>query len=169
MDICGKSTPGGTIAGPKVLRWMGAIVAGDLGTAVEQQVRSHRHLLATVRTWVCTLKRKKTLEVLPTPASCPRSLFCCLFYLLGLDQSRLFREAFPRATFCKWYPTSRGFPSGSVVKNPPTNVRDTGLIPGSRRSPGGVHGNSLQYSCLGILMDRGAWWATVRGVTKSWT
>ena len=169
MDICGKSTPGGTIAGPKVLRWMGAIVAGDLGTAVEQQVRSHRHLLATVRTWVCTLKRKKTLEVLPTPASCPRSLFCCLFYLLGLDQSRLFREAFPRATFCKWYPTSWGFPSGSVVKNPPTNVRDTGLIPGSRRSPGGAHGNSFQYSCLGILMDRGAWCATIHGVTKSWT
>ena len=43
-----------------------------------------------------------------------------------------------------------------VVKNPPTNagdVRDTGLIPGLGRSPGGVHGNPLQYSCLENLME----------------
>ena len=46
---------------------------------------------------------------------------------------------------------------------------DTGLIPGSRRSPGGGHGNSLPYSCLENPMDRGAWWATVHGVSKSWT
>ena len=47
-----------------------------------------------------------------------------------------------------------------VVKNPVDNaedVRDTGLIPGSRRSPGGGDGNPLQYSCLQNLMDRGAW------------
>ena len=45
----------------------------------------------------------------------------------------------------------RGFPGGSVVKNPPANagdIRDTGLIPGSGRSPGGGHGNPLQNSCL---------------------
>ena len=41
---------------------------------------------------------------------------------------------------------------------------DTGSIPGSRRCPGGGHGNSLLYSCLKNLMDRGAWWATVRGI-----
>ena len=45
----------------------------------------------------------------------------------------------------------------------------TGLIPGSGRSPGGGHGNPLQYSCLEKLMDRRAWWATVHGVFKSWT
>ena len=46
---------------------------------------------------------------------------------------------------------------------------DVGSIPGSGRSSGGGHGNSLQYSCLGNSMDREAWWATVHGVTKSWT
>ena len=40
---------------------------------------------------------------------------------------------------------------------------------GSGRSPGGGHGNLLHYSCLGNPMDRGAWWATIHGVTKSWT
>ena len=64
-----------------------------------------------------------------------------------------------------------------VVKNPPANrvdIRDTGSIPGWGRSPGGGHGNPLQYSCLENLMDRGAWgawgWvATVHRVTKSQT
>ena len=41
-----------------------------------------------------------------------------------------------------------------------------GLIPGSKRSPGVENGNPLQYPCLGNPMDRGAWWATVLGVTK---
>ena len=59
-----------------------------------------------------------------------------------------------------------------VVKNTPAgagDVRDAGLIPGSRRSPGGRHGNSLQYSQLGNPMDRGDWQATLHGVAKSQT
>ena len=59
-----------------------------------------------------------------------------------------------------------------VVKNPPANsgdIKDVGWIPGSRRSPGGGHGNPLQYSCLKNPMDRGAWQATVHRVAKSWT
>ena len=60
-----------------------------------------------------------------------------------------------------------GFPGGSVVKNPPTKARYFGSIPGSRKSPVGEgKGNSLQYSCLGNPMDRGAWWVTVHGVVK---
>ena len=59
-----------------------------------------------------------------------------------------------------------GFPDGSVLKNPLANVEYTGLIPGSRRSPGGEHGNPLQYSCLENPMDRGAWQAIVHGVAK---
>ena len=58
----------------------------------------------------------------------------------------------------------------SVVKNPPASVgdiRDMGLIPRSGRSPGGGPGNPLQCSCLENPMDRGAWWATVHGVTKN--
>ena len=51
-------------------------------------------------------------------------------------------------------------------KNPPANAGDTGLISGLRRSPGQGNGNSLQYSCLGCSMDRGAWWAIIYGVTK---
>ena len=61
---------------------------------------------------------------------------------------------------------------GSQVKNPSAiagDSRDTGLIPESGRSPGGGNGNPLQYFCLEISMDRGAWWATVLGVAKSWT
>ena len=57
-----------------------------------------------------------------------------------------------------------GFPGGSVVKNPSANAgdtRDAGSISGSGRSPGGGHGNPLQYSCLENPMDRGASWATV--------
>ena len=59
-----------------------------------------------------------------------------------------------------------------VVKDPPTNAvdaRDTGLIPGLQRSPGGGNGNLLQYSCLENPKDRGAWRATVHGVAKSLT
>ena len=62
-----------------------------------------------------------------------------------------------------------GFPGGAVVKNPPANAGDTGLIPGSGRSPGEGNGNPLQYSGLEDPMDRGAWWAMVCGVPKSWT
>ena len=56
-----------------------------------------------------------------------------------------------------------------MVKNPPANARDArdvGSIPGSGRSPGGENGNPFQYSCLENPMDRGAWWATVHGVTR---
>ena len=56
-----------------------------------------------------------------------------------------------------------------VVKNPPANagdVRDLGSITVSGRSPGGGHGNLLQYFCLENPTDRGAWWATVHSVTE---
>ena len=59
-----------------------------------------------------------------------------------------------------------------VVKNLPDNAgdtRDVGLIPGLGRCPGGGPGNPLQYSCLENPIDRGAWRATVPGVTKGWT
>ena len=49
------------------------------------------------------------------------------------------------------------------------DIRDMGSIPGSGRSPGGGHGNPLQYSCLENPMDRGPWWATVHRVSKSRT
>ena len=57
-----------------------------------------------------------------------------------------------------------------MVKNSPANagdIKDTGSIPGSGRSRGGGHGNSLQHLCLENPMDRGPWWAIVHGVTES--
>ena len=65
-----------------------------------------------------------------------------------------------------------GFPGGSVVKNLAANAGDTGdsdSIPGLGRSPGERNGSTLQYSCLENPMDRGAWQATVCGISKSWT
>ena len=61
-----------------------------------------------------------------------------------------------------------GFPSGTLVKNPPANAGDTGLIPGL----GDPLEEDMQPTPLFLLgnpMDRGAWWATVRGITKSQT
>ena len=56
-----------------------------------------------------------------------------------------------------------------MVNNPPANAGDTidpASIPESGRSPGGGNGNPLQYSCLENPVDRGAWWAAVRGVAE---
>ena len=62
-----------------------------------------------------------------------------------------------------------GVPGGSVDKQFACNAGDLNLIPRSERSPGEGHGNPCQYSCLENPMDRGAWWATVPRVAKSWT
>ena len=59
------------------------------------------------------------------------------------------------------------FPGSSVVKNPPDNAEDMGLIPVLGRSLEKGNGNPLQYSCLGNPMDSGVWQAVVCGVTKS--
>ena len=53
-----------------------------------------------------------------------------------------------------------------VVKNSPSNAGDAGSVPGLGRSPGGGHGNPLQYSYLEDPMDRGAWQAIVHGIRK---
>ena len=56
-----------------------------------------------------------------------------------------------------------------MVRNPPpmqVDIRDMGSVPGPGRSPGGGHGNPLQYSCLGSPMDRGAWRAAVHRVAQ---
>ena len=60
-----------------------------------------------------------------------------------------------------------GFPGGSDGKEPACNAGDPGSIPGSGRSPGEGNGFPCQYSCLENSMDRGAWQATVYGITES--
>ena len=67
---------------------------------------------------------------------------------------------------------SAASPGSAVVKNLPASeedARDMGSPPELGRSSGVGNGNPLQYSCLENPMDRGAWWATVHGVAKSWT
>ena len=64
---------------------------------------------------------------------------------------------------------SRGFPKWLSSKESACNAGNMGVIPGSGRSPGGGHGNPLQYSCLDNPMDREAWRAIVHRVAKSRT
>ena len=63
--------------------------------------------------------------------------------------------------------SSKGFPGGWDDKESACNAGDLGSIPGWGRSPGEGNGNPLHYSCLGNPLDRGAWWATVHGVTRA--
>ena len=90
-------------------------------------------------------------------ASVPRFFWpCTLFTFLPVYLT--FKNAFP------------SFPTYFICHEESTsNAGDPGSIPGSERSPGEGHGNSLQYSCLENPMDRGAWWVKVRGVPKSQT
>ena len=71
--------------------------------------------------------------------------------------------------FPPYSPSFRGFPGGSDDKASACNAGDPGSIPQLGRSPGGGNGYPLQYSCLKNSSEQGAWWATVRGVTKSQT
>ena len=59
--------------------------------------------------------------------------------------------------------------NATVVKNLPADAGDTGSIPGLGRAPGEIKWQPIPVSCLGNPMDRGAWWVTVHGMTKSWT
>ena len=68
-----------------------------------------------------------------------------------------------------WLMNFKGLPWCLSDKEPTCKAGDLGLILGSGRSPGEGNGNPPQYSCLENLVDRGAWWATVHGVAKSWT
>ena len=75
------------------------------------------------------------------------------FFLLLREQKQLMLwRRYGKETACQW-----------------RRPGEMDLIPGWGRSPGGGHSNPFQYSCLENPMDRGAWWATVHGVTKSWT
>ena len=65
---------------------------------------------------------------------------------------------------------AKGAQPALVVKKPHASaedLRDAGPVPGSGRAPGGRHGCPRQDSCLGNPLDRGAWWAAVRGVAKT--
>ena len=85
------------------------------------------------------------------------------------SSSRVFHTTLPtQITLNKGqcHPSSR-LPWWRSGKESPTNAGDVGSIPESERSPGEGNGNPLQYPCLEKPMERGAWQATVRGVTES--
>ena len=78
-------------------------------------------------------------------------VFCLCHFLGGENGTRTLR----------WV-----FPAGSVIEKRPASAGDTGSIRGSARRPEEGNGNLLPYSCLENSMDRGAWWASVHGVTR---
>ena len=89
---------------------------------------------------------------------CPWILILILFLLMKNEKNtNIHPRAFPTAQTVKILPANAG------------DLRDAILIPGSRRSPGEGNGNPLQYSCLGNLIYRWTWRATVHGVAKSRT
>ena len=90
--------------------------------------------------------------------------YCLLAQLSCYKPTDAFTE--PESVSLGLLHPSYDYPGGSVVKNPPTTAGDVGSFSGSGRSPGKENGNTLQYSCLGNPMDRGAWWATVHRVAR---
>ena len=121
------------------------------------------------RSWLCDLRK---LKILRTSVS---SSFLSLLEHVRMVGSRITveRNQKSRSFYCcyksirSWF--QMGFPSGSDGKASAHNTGGPDSMPGSRKSPGEGNGNPLQYSCLGNPMDRGTWWATVHGVSKSQT
>ena len=113
--------------------------------------------------WLDLLAVPGTLKSLPQHHSSKASvLWHSAFFMVQLSYPYLMTGK----TITLTIQTFVGFPSGSVVKESTCNAGDTGLISGPGRSPGGGHGNPLQYSCLGNLMNKRAWRATINRVAK---
>ena len=123
--------------------------------------------LCSISIWPCVCFKSFSLFVSRTslvtygPCVCMCEYVCVIIYIL--------------TTALIYLPPAQehwGFPGALVVKNPPANVGDVrgaGSISGWKRSPGGGHGHSLQYSCLENSMDRGARRTTAYRVTKNHT
>ena len=90
-----------------------------------------------------------------------RGAWQAIYSSWGRKESDMTERLLPSFQLCER--ASMGAPT---VKDLPANAGDACLIPGLRRYFGGGNGNPLQYSCLGNPIDRGASWATLRGVTK---
>ena len=88
---------------------------------------------------------------------------------LSLIPATLSRNNIQKKRERLWLKKCLGFPGGSGIKESACTVGDLGLIPGSGRSPAEGNSYPLQYSCLENPKGRGAWRATIHGITKSWT
>ena len=104
--------------------------------------------------WTALHRGKKEVPIFPVPfADC--MIFTKLYH--HLTSVILSIKSILYNIVCnKWVIVTKGFSGGSVVKNPPANEGDMGLIPGSGRSPEGGNGNPFQYSCQENPMDREA-------------
>ena len=117
-----------------------------VGVHTHTHTRTHTHTHTHI--YICLLCKLMSIESVYTHTHTHTHTYICLSVCLS-----------PASVFL----------GSSVVKNLSANVGDVSLIPGLERSPGEGNGEPFQYSCLGKAMDRGAWWITVHGVTKSRT
>ena len=120
----------------------------------------------------CSLSTSSVPVHASSPALNLRRQLRFLFFCQYLSPSYILYNLLTFVYICLPLECYLGFPGGAVVKNLPASAgdsRDASSIPGSGSSPGVGNGNPLQYPCLENSMDRGAWGATVHGVTKSWT
>ena len=146
--------------------------------SLEKEMATHSIILAGETLWTEELGGLQSMR--SQTVGHDRSDLACTYHLFP-DKERTVN--WPRTPAC-WAEFSKGLthlgfgfcfvflwglPGGSNGKASACSVGDLGLIPGLGRSPGEGNGNPLQYSCLENSMDGGAWWATVHGVTKSWT
>ena len=116
-------------------------------------------------------------QALPHPKACQSATMCWHDCLCGTLEPRMYQTPIPilhpegscTARVSSIHRALKGLPCGSDGKESACNAGDEGSIPRSRRSPGEGNGYPFQYSCLENSTDRGAWWATVHGLSKSQT
>ena len=133
-----------------------AVLAGLMSASCNGEVVSHCSFCAFYKRQVCWVKvTSLTDKTLGRDKACD-------FKMWRVATVYLYEKVFINVIIME-----EGFSSGSVVKNPPANAGDTGLIPRLGRSPGGGNDNPHQYSCWENPMDRGVWWAVVQVKVKS--
>ena len=128
------------------------------------------HWVSTEHQRVYIIQRKMTKRHINS--ACVNGVFTVLLWRGDLEEER--EIGFKNATwrYAKCYGRWRHFPDAASGRELPANagdIRDMGSIPELGRSPGGGHGNPLQYFCLENPTDRGAWLATDHRAAKSWT
>ena len=153
------------------MRNTGAHMVGLGGAGVREMIYVHRTLLPPPRVnnvlsydWYYGVVGSNRWGNGPSCDACMSSVHWTLDYY--------FRIPLRTPVVCSTGTDNWASQVALAVKNPPSNagnIKDISLIPGLGRSPEAGHGNPPQHSCPENPMNRGAWWATVHRVTKSWT